>query len=187
MDEKKIMIVKNRSASIVVYRIPEKNIRREFAPGEAKKIPYSELVDLSFQAGGRALMENFLQISSEDAIQDLNLHTEPEYHMSEQQIIDLLKNGSLDAFLDCLDFAPVGVMDLVKKYAIALPLNDSAKREALKKKTGFDVSKALEMNADDEAGEVKAPTATRRVQLESTSSRRTEGKYKVVSQTPDEG
>ena len=106
--------------------------------------------------------------------------------MSEQQIVDLLKNGTLDAFLDCLDFAPVGVMDLVKKYAIALPLNDSAKREALKKKTGFDISKALEMNADDEAGEVKAPTATRRVQPESTSSRRTEGKYKVVNQTPAE-
>ena len=68
MDEKKIMIVKNRSASIVVYRIPEKNIRREFAPGETKKIPYGELVDLSYQSGGRALMENFLQISSEDAI-----------------------------------------------------------------------------------------------------------------------
>lgn len=186
MDEKKIMIVKNRSASIVVYRIPEKNIRREFAPGETKKLPYGELVDLSYQSGGRTLMENFLQITSDEAVQDLNLHTEPEYYMSEQQIIDLLKNGSLDAFLDCLDFAPVGVIDLVKKYAVALPLNDSAKREALKKKTGFDVSKALAMNAPDEDdGEVKAPTATRRVQPESTSGRRTEGKYKVVSQTPE--
>ena len=48
MTENKIYNVKNRSASFVVYRIPEKNIRREFMPGESKKIDYQELVDLSF-------------------------------------------------------------------------------------------------------------------------------------------
>jgi hypothetical protein len=53
-------IVKNRSASKVVYRIPEANIRREFAPGESKKISYKELEQLSYQAGGREIMENFL-------------------------------------------------------------------------------------------------------------------------------
>ena len=29
--------VKNRSAGMVVYRIPEMGIRREFAPGETKE------------------------------------------------------------------------------------------------------------------------------------------------------
>ena len=39
--------VKNRSASMVVYKIPEDGIRREFAPGESKKIKFGELEKLS--------------------------------------------------------------------------------------------------------------------------------------------
>lgn len=35
--------VKNRSASIVIYKIPEANIRREWQPGEVKRISYGEL------------------------------------------------------------------------------------------------------------------------------------------------
>ena len=56
----KIYKVKNRSAGVVIYRIPEDNIRREFAPGEVKSIPFSELEKLSFQAGGPMMMDNFL-------------------------------------------------------------------------------------------------------------------------------
>ena len=56
--------VKNRSSSVVVYRIPENNIRREFAPGETKKIAFGELEKLTYQAGGRELLEKFLQIVS---------------------------------------------------------------------------------------------------------------------------
>ncbi len=35
--------VKNRSTSVVVYRIPESNLSREWAPGEVKRIPFGEL------------------------------------------------------------------------------------------------------------------------------------------------
>lgn len=186
MDMKKLMSVKNRSASYVVYKVTLDNgtqLRREIRSGETIKVPYEELVKLSYQPGGRTLMESFLQIEAADALEDLNLHVEPEYHMSEAQIIQLLQNGSMDAFLDCLDFAPTGVMDLVKKYAVELPLNDAAKRLALKNKTGFDVDKALANAAPDaeDLGQVEAPTATRRVQPASTPGRRTEGKYKIVT------
>ena len=44
--------VKNRSSSVVVYRIPETNLRREFQPGETKKIPFGELEKLTYQPGG---------------------------------------------------------------------------------------------------------------------------------------
>ncbi len=40
--------VKNRSSSTVVYRIPEDNIRREFAPGETKRISFGELEKLTY-------------------------------------------------------------------------------------------------------------------------------------------
>ena len=143
MNTNKIYNVKNRSSSVVVYNIPEDGIRREFAPGETKRITFEELQKLSYQPGGRELMANFLQIKSEGIVQTLNIPAQPEYYMTEQQIIDLLKTGSQAAFLDCLDYAPVGVIDLIKKFAVSLPLTDYEKRQALKAKTGFDVDEAI--------------------------------------------
>ena len=180
----KMYTVKNRSASRVFYKIPEDNIRREFNPGETKRISFDELEKLSYQSGGRELMVNFLQIQSEEATQSLGIHTEPEYNMTEEQIIDLIKTGSLDAFLDCLDFAPVGVIDLLKKFSVSVPLADYDKRQALKEKTGFDVDIALKNMIADKAEETTniAPAATRRVQIEpeNTGRRTTGSKYNVV-------
>ncbi len=36
MDSKTTYLVTNRSASTVVYKLPEEGIRREFQPGETK-------------------------------------------------------------------------------------------------------------------------------------------------------
>lgn len=150
--------VKNRSSSVVVYRIPETNLRREFAPGETKKVPFAELEKLTFQQGGRELLENFLQILEEEVTSNLNVNRELEYNMSEQQIVDLLQTGSLDSFLDALDFAPIGVIDLIKTLSVQLPLTDMNKRKALKEKTGFDVDRAL-VHIEEEKAEEKAPAA----------------------------
>ena len=192
MSSNTMYVVKNRSASMVVYRIPEKGIRREFAPGESKKISYEELLDLSYQSGGRELMANFLQIQNHDAVEELNIHTELEYNYSEQDIVDLIKNGSLDAFLDCLDFAPVGVIDLLKTFAVSVPLTDIQKRRALRDKTGFDVDKALANIELEKAEEVESAVegnTGRRVKpaaevKEEAPTRRT-NTYKVVNKTAE--
>ena len=188
MDDNTIYNVKNRSASKVFYKIPEIGVRREFMPGEVKKITYDELQKLSYQAGGRELMADFLQIQSSEMLNELNMRVEPEYNMSEEQIIELIRTGSLDAFLDCLDFAPIGVIDLLKRFAVSVPLSDYDKRQALKEKTGFDVDTALKNLAAEKAEtEEKAEkaTQTRRVQTEEpkpAAGRRTAGtNYKVVS------
>ena len=115
---KKSFNVKNRSASTVVCRIPELGIRKEFAPGETMKMSYDELEKLTYQAGGRELLANFLQIMEDEVNDALNVPRENEYYMNEQQIVDLLRSGSLEAFEDCLDFAPIGVIDLVKQFAV---------------------------------------------------------------------
>lgn len=176
--------VKNRSSSVVVYRIPESNLRREFAPGETKRIPFGELEKLTYQQGGREMLEQFLQIVDEVVTTDLNVHREVEYNMSESQIKDLLISGSLDAFLDALDFAPIGVIDLIKTMAVKLPLTDLNKRKALKEKTGFDVDKALTHIEEEKAeeGEHITPNAPeRRVKPATTKERRTTTNYKVVN------
>ena len=186
-NEKKMYNVKNRSASMVVYKIPEEGIRREFAPGETKKIAYGELEKLSYQSGGRALMANFLQIIDENVTDHLNIHTEAEYYMSEEQIVELIKDGSLDAFLDCLDYAPMGVIDLLKKYAVSLPMNDIKKRQALKDKTGFDVDVAIKNmeaeKAEDNGSDDQITPATK--SAASTGRRATATNYKVVNKTEE--
>lgn len=188
MDSNTTYLVTNRSASEVVYSIPEDNIRREFQPNETKKIRHSELEKLTYQPGGDVLIADYLQIKNEEAIADLGVHTEPEYNMGPQDVIDLIKNGSLDAWLDCLDFAPAGVIELVKTYSVSVPLNDHEKRRALKEKTGFDVDAAIrhvEEERQDDAGTAPASNGkTRRTASttteESTSGRRTQPKYKII-------
>ena len=181
--------VKNRSSSVVVYRIPESNLRREFAPGETKRIPFGELEKLTYQQGGRTMLEQFLQIVDEAVTSDLNVHREVEYDMSEAQVRDLLLTGSYDAFLDALDFAPLGVIDLIKALAVKLPLTDLNKRKALRDKTGFDVDKALthiEEEREEETEHIEPLKQERRVKKTETTGRRTTSNYKVVSRDSKE-
>ena len=162
-------------------------MRREWAPGEVKRIPFGELEKLTYQPGGRELIANFLQIMENEVTDDLNVHREPEYNMSEEQVRDLILNGSIDAFLDALDFAPLGVIDLIKTMSVQLPITDMAKREALKAKTGFDVDKAIENDRaskeDNKKETIADKPAERRVTESTPAGRRTSGNaYKVVKQ-----
>ena len=103
----------------------------------------------------------------------------------EEQIVDLIKNGSLDAFLDCLDYAPVGVIDLLKKYAVSLPMNDIKKRQALKEKTGFDVDVAIK-NAEAEKAEDNGAEDNKITPVAAApTGRRATTNYKVVSKTEE--
>ena len=185
MEKTQLIEVQNRSAGMVIYKIPEDNIRRTFSPGEVKKVPLGELEKLTFQEGGKTLIANYLLLKDPQATEDLNVPTEKEYWFSEAEVINLLQNGTLDEFLDALDFAPQGVIDLIKDLAIKLPLTDYNKMDAMKKKLGFDVSKAISNNrADAEEDEVAAgATPQRRVQSQVTETpvRRTESKYNIVT------
>ena len=179
-------LVTNRSASMVGYAIPEDNIRRTFEPGETKKVKHGELEKLSYQSGGARLMADYFLIRNEEAVNELNIPVEPEYYMTQDEVIDLIKNGSLDAWLDCLDFAPVGVIEMIKKFSVEVPLNDYEKRKSLQEKTGFNVDAAIrhveEVRAEEELPVEK--NKERRVKTENAeaSGRRTAPKYKVVSQ-----
>jgi len=75
-----------------------------------------------------------------------------------------MQTGSLDEFLDCLDFAPEGVKDLIKNLAVDLPLNDVAKREAIFNKLGFNVDNAIRIKKESEDPITEEPAVRRRVQ-----------------------
>lgn len=174
--------VKNRSAGTVSYRIPEMNVKRFFTAGEVKEISYEELEQLSYQRGGKRLMMDVLQIESPDAVDKLDMKVEPEYWMDEAKIKDLILDSTkLNEFLDCLDFAPSGVIELIKDLGVKLPMTDLNKIKALKNKTGFDVQLALLNVRDDDEPVQEAPT--RRVSAEGTKQpgRRVATEYKVVN------
>jgi hypothetical protein len=182
--------VKNRSSNTVVYRIPEMNVRREFKAGQTQFVSSEELEQLTYQPGGIAILTQFLQILDLDAINAMNIRTEPEYHMSEADIHRLIVSGSLDEFLDALDFAPIGVIDLIKKLSTTIPLVDISKREALKAKTGFDVESALKHikeDKDPDDNSLFKATGERRVKPEAApAGRRTTPKYNIISTKPVE-
>ena len=186
----KMVIVKNRSSNTVSYSIPEDGIRRHFSQGEEKTLPLSEMEKLTYRPGGSYLIANYLQIKDAEAIEKLGMNIEPEYNMSVEDVKKLMLEGSLDAFLDCLDFAPAGVIQIIKDLAVKLPLNDVAKRKAIKDKTNFDVDRAIANIQAEKAAELaekggesaESGVKQRRVQPEEKpAGRRTTPNYNVVS------
>lgn len=190
IENKEIIKVTNRFNGSIGYTIRDlNNLSRVFAPGETKEITMEELRKLSWETGGRTLINDYLIIQDEDALQEILGNPEPEYYYTEEDVRDLLENQSLDALKDCLDFAPRGTIDLVKKIAVELPLNDVAKRKAILDMTGFNVTSAVEIN-EETREEQPVNQGFRRLDIkneekpvEKTSTRRvpTNNKYKVVN------
>ena len=189
-DMKQLVKVTNRSGGRVVYSIPELGVRREFSANETKLLPYDELVQLSYRPGGRAMMSKMLLIQEHKVTKELNIHTEPEYFMTEADIVKMLQTGSLDELKDALDFAPEGVIDIIKQQAVNLPIYDMQKREAIQKITGFNVTAAIENSMpdpDETTAEESAPTrrVQKTIEANTTPERRTQPReYKII--TPEE-
>ena len=162
MEDNKKIKVKNRAGSEVVYIIPDMGgLRRSFQSREEKELTFEEIKKLSWTPGGETLIRDYLIIKDPEAIKELNLNVEPEYFYDKDEVIRLLQEGSLDEFLDCLDFAPDGVLDLIKQYSVTLPLNDVAKRSAILEKLDFDVTKAIEIFKESTQEEEKTEKARR--------------------------
>ena len=166
MEKSTLIKVLNRDNGAVVYAIPEMNgLKRVYQAGETKEITFEEIEKLSYIPGGMELLQDCLVIlDNDEAIKEILGHVEPEYSYTKDDIINLMKNGSLDEFLDCLDFAPEGVKDLIKTLSVELPLNDVAKREAILNKLGFNVDNAIRIKRESEEPTKEEPTTRRRVQ-----------------------
>lgn len=158
VEENRMIKVQNRDFGSVGYTIPDlNNLHRTFQPNEIKVISFDELFKLSQVPGGDYIIANYLIINDEEAVKELIGYFEPEYFYTENDIIKLMQTGSLDEFEDCLNFAPSGVLDLIKQIAVALPLNDVAKRDLIQKKLGFNVANAIELAKTDDVEVAEAP------------------------------
>lgn len=154
----KMIQVQNRGQGGVGYTIPDmNNLHRDFQPNEIKTITYEELFKLAQVPGGAYILQNYLIIKDEEVVKALFEEVEPEYNYTDEDVKRLMLKGSLDEFEDCLNFAPVGVIELIKNLAVSLPLNDIGKRDLILKKTGFSVSSAIELAKTDEVVEEEKP------------------------------
>ena len=150
--------VQNRDNGSVGYTIPDlNNLHRTYQPNETKNITMDELRKLSYVPGGMEILRNYLVILDDEAREEILSDVEPEYYLTKDGVKKLLLEGTLDALLDCLDFAPSGVVDLVKDVAVEIELNDVKKRDAILNKTGFNVTNAININKEttDEVEKVK--------------------------------
>ena len=192
MIEKDTLIkVKNRDSGTVGYTIPELgNLHRSFSKGETKEITMDELRKLSYISGGKILLQNYLIVQNQDALKELlSDDVEPEYYYGEEEVKKLLLTGSNDQLLDCLEFAPEGVIGLVKDLAVSLKINDISKRNIILEKTGFNVTNAIAINEEtieDEGEEAKSSRRSAPVTVEKsdeTPKRRVAApqQYNVVS------
>ena len=182
--------VTNRDNGSVGYTIPDLNLHRTFQPKESKEITAEELRKLSYLPGGDVIIRDYLIIhNSPELLKELLGEVEPEYYYSEEDVKTLLLSGSLEQLQDCLDFAPNGVIDLIKSLAVSLKIDNLSKRKAIQEKTGFNVTRAIEINEEtDEETASKEGTQGRRAapitaKSEETQQRRSAPpKYNVVSQ-----
>ena len=174
LDKNTLIKVTNRDNGSVGYSIPDLgNLERVFTSGETKEVTMEELRKLSYSIGGKVILDEYLIIHNEEAIAELLGTVEPEYYYQEEDVKNLLEHGSLDELKDCLDFAPEGTVDLVKKVAVETELNDIKKRAAIQESTGFNVTSAIEINKE-----------TSEEQVEETKVRRAAPKKEVATSVP---
>ena len=189
INDNEIINVTNRNNGTTGYIIPDLgNLHRNFSAGETKKITMEELRKLSYIPGGETILREYLVIDNKEALKELLNGVEPEYFYTEEEVKALLLTGSLDQLMDCLDFAPEGVIDLVKNYAVELKINDIQKRQVILDKTGFNVTSAItvneETNEEDEkvvTGRRAAPVTVTEPAAPARRSAPVPSKYKVVS------
>lgn len=162
LDKDTLISVRNRDNGTVGYSVPDLHVHRSFTKNEKKMVPMEELRKLVYTPGGLKIVKHYLVIENEEAAKELLGHVEPEYFYSRKDIANLLQYGSYESLVDCLNFAPVGVIDLVKEIAVKVQLNDVRKRQLIFEKTGFNIDKAIEINKETEE---ERPTQEKKVRL----------------------
>lgn len=191
MAEEKLIKVTNRNAGITGYVLDEGRIHRRFELNETKAIPLEELKALAANPGGKKILNDYLVIDDKSALEALDLNVEQEYFYNEEDIEKILLTGELDLLEDTLNFAPQGVIEILKRKAVELQLPDTRKRKLIFDKTGFSVDNAIMINevvnaeekteTIDEKIERKIKEANQANDAKVVAANAPTRKYKVVS------
>lgn len=130
----------------VSYTIPEMNIVRRFDPFEAKNLPVEEIIALNYKRGGHRLLQHYLCVKDDELKEIIGIPEDLfEYDYSEEDIERILLEDHEDVLRDTLDFAPQGIIELVKSKAFKLKIPDTNKRQIIFDMTGTDVDTQIKL------------------------------------------
>lgn len=140
--ERKVPVI-NRTVGAIGYHIDSIRQDRYWPePGFKIMLPISECVELRSEAGGRELLEEYLMIDDTEAAKYVLQVDEldPEYSYGLEEIDFLLHKGSNDQLADALDFAPIGVLSLIRQMSINNLPNTTQKVDMINNKFGIDLN-----------------------------------------------
>lgn len=184
--EKKVKVW-NRAVGGISYNIPELRIKREWRKtGDLQIVKLEELEAFRYIPGGSKLMNKYMLIKDQDVCEFLEMPTDPEYFYDENDIRVLLKEGTNDQLLDCLEFAPKGVLDLLKKIAVEMKLDSSEKRSIIGEHLNVNIDAMIRNNeaskVEGEVTETDAPKGRRSAPVKAEPAKET-SKYKIVNKS----
>lgn len=136
--------VTNRSTGTVAYSIPEMKVNRLFSVGETKPITEKELNALWSRHGGAVLIMNDLQVNDKEWCKK-HWNVPIEYFWGHEEIKKCLMEDSVELFSETIDYAPGGVIEIIKQLAWQLPLSDRNKAHVLREKLNFDVENVIKV------------------------------------------
>ena len=156
------MKVMNRSTGQAGYALPELNIRRVFNIGEIKELKDNEIRALYNTDAGRGMLTHILQVQNKDfVLKEIWPDAPIEYFWTIEDIKKCIYEDSVELFAETIDYAPDGVVDIIKDLAWRGPMNDLNKCNVLRDKLGFDPIAAHEIMSKMPKTETKKPTGGR--------------------------
>ena len=167
--------VKNLVDYNVGYKIEEDNVRRQFAPYEIKQIEAGELRKLNYTRGGHILLTEYLSVMNRNLADEFGVDSDSfdnEYNWDVNKVDSVLTSEPIEVLQDALDFAPKGVLELIKDRAIALKLDSMDKRQIISSALGIDLSSMIEVQKmnEEEDPDSNAKPKTRRAAKNSENS-----------------
>lgn len=164
--------VKNLADYRVGYKIEEDNIRRQFSPYEIKNIKAGELRKLNYTRGGHIMLTEYLSVMNRELAKEFGVDDDSydnEYNWDVQKVDSVLIQEPIEVLQDALDFAPNGIVELIKDRAIALKIDSMDKRLAISKAIGVDLGGMIDIQQMKEEEEAAAPAAKPKTRRSSSS------------------
>ena len=194
VDRKKEVKVTNRFDGTLGYKIDDLGIKRQYQPNETKIVTFEELEKLSYEPGGLRVIKEYLKIDDIEVVKELlpgySPEETPEYYYTDEDLKRIILTSTENEFLDCLDFAPEGVIERLKTLATELPIKNTDKNKALFEKTGYNAIAAYENahakfdNGDTDTAE-ETKTAHRRVSVASATKEEAKPARRVIVKKED--
>ena len=159
---RKVAVV-SRSKGSVSYSIPTLRVARTWLKaGDSLDIPIDELLELRVIAGGAKLMDKYLIITDEEAYSIVYNEEEmiPEYQYGIDEVKYLLYEGTVEQLMDAIDYAPQGVLDLIKQLAVKKMPDKTDKIDVINKKFNINLLTIVQNASPEE--EIEDKPVTRR-------------------------